>query len=50
MPGVKSAPPRGQEHAQHLLTCTLVFKELRHTMRWRLWDRRRPSGEGEEQE
>lgn len=43
------SPPGGRERAQRPLTCTLVFRELRHTMRWRLWDRRRPSGEGEEQ-
>lgn len=41
-------PPQGTECAQLLLTCTLVFRELRHTMRWRLWDRRRPSGGTEE--
>lgn len=45
----QSPLPGGREHAQRPLTCTLVFRELRHTMRWRLWDRRRPSGEGEEQ-
>lgn len=48
MPGAKPATPQGTECAQHSLTCTLVFRELRHTMRWRLWDRRRPSGETEE--
>lgn len=43
------SPPGGRERTQRPLTCTLVFRELRHTMRWRLWDSRRPSGEGEEQ-